>query len=120
MHRIRKSVIALMALLMIAGVPLTADTMSVTWEWLLDDPEVTVYRYQLDGEDPDGWTEIGGDESTLSLSIQLMQLYPIPLSISAEPGSAPLIAVFMAMPSPADERGMNTWAESNDEPRAVA
>ena len=68
MHRIRKSVIALMALLMIAGVPLTADTMSVTWEWLLDDPEVTVYRYQLDGEDPDGWTEIGGDESTLSLS----------------------------------------------------
>ncbi len=67
MQRIRKIIIALTAMLMIAAVPLAASTMTVTWEWLLDDPEVTAYRYQLGGEDPDGWTVIGGDVNTLEI-----------------------------------------------------
>ena len=63
-----KLMLALAVLLVFGLSGLSAVGMTVSWEWLLDDPEVTVYRYQLDGEDPDGWTEIGGDESTLSLS----------------------------------------------------
>ena len=38
--------------------------MTVEWEWLLDDPDVTAYRYQLGGEDPDGWIVVSADTST--------------------------------------------------------
>ena len=38
-----------------------AQEMSVTWEWLLDDPEVNYYRYQLNGTEDDGWTVVSGD-----------------------------------------------------------
>ena len=55
----RRILVLLSALLILSS--LSAGTMTAEWEWLLDDPDVTVYRYQLDGEDPDGWTEVSGD-----------------------------------------------------------
>ena len=41
--------------------------MTAQWSWILDDPDVTAYRYQLDGEDPDGWTEVSGDTDSVTI-----------------------------------------------------
>lgn len=41
-----------------------AQEMSVTWEWLLDDPAVNYYRYQLNGTDDNGWTVVSGTTSS--------------------------------------------------------
>ncbi|MDY5931274.1 MAG: hypothetical protein SPJ34_04500 [Candidatus Ornithospirochaeta sp.] len=57
MHRIKKTLIVLVALMMILS-PLSAKKMNVSWEWLLDDPDVTAYRYQLDSLSDDGWTVV--------------------------------------------------------------
>ncbi len=55
----------ILAIVMIAFMTsLTAASMTVEWEWLLDDPEVTAYRYQLGGEDPDGWIVVSADTDT--------------------------------------------------------
>ena len=64
----RKTVIVLLALLVMIALPLTAAEMVARWTWELDDPDVTVYRYQLDGEDPDGWTELSADTNYLEMT----------------------------------------------------
>ncbi len=57
-------VIFIVALLAMVILPLSAKkAMNVSWEWLLSDPEVTAYRYQLNGEDADGWTVVDGNTS---------------------------------------------------------
>ena len=53
---------------MLLSIPLAAQEMSVKWEWTLDDPDVTAYRYQLGGENPDGWTVLPPDTSSLELT----------------------------------------------------
>ena len=59
----------ILAIVMIAFMTsLTAASMTVEWEWLLDDPEVTAYRYQLGGEDPDGWIVVSADTSSYRAS----------------------------------------------------
>ena len=61
----RRILVLFSALLILSS--LSARTMTAEWEWLLDDPDVTVYRYQLDGEDPDGWTEVSGDTDSVTI-----------------------------------------------------
>ena len=68
MQRFKKLIIALIAVLMIISVPLAAAEMSVRWEWALDDPDATLYRYQIGGEDPDSWTVLDPDTDSLELS----------------------------------------------------
>ena len=68
MQRFKKFIIVLTAVLMILSVPLAAAEMSVRWEWALDDPDVTMYRYQIGGEDPDGWTVLPQDTDSLEIS----------------------------------------------------
>lgn len=55
-------------LFMLILLPLSAArTMSVTWNWVLNDPDVKEYRYQIDKEDADGWTVVGGKTSSCTL-----------------------------------------------------
>ena len=61
----RRILVLLSALLILSS--LSAGTMTAEWEWLLDDPDVTVYRYQLDGEDPDGRTKESGDTDSVTI-----------------------------------------------------
>lgn len=57
-------VIFIIALLAMVVLPLSArKAMNVSWEWLLSDPDVTAYRYQLNGEAEDGWTVVDGKTS---------------------------------------------------------
>ena len=64
MHKPLKYVLILAVVLFAALGQLAAASMTVEWEWLLDDPDVTAYRYQLGGEDPDGWIVVSADTST--------------------------------------------------------
>ena len=54
--------------MMILSVPLAAAEMTVRWAWTLDDPDVTAYRYQVGGENPDSWTILPADTDSLELS----------------------------------------------------
>lgn len=54
-------VIFIAALLAMVVLPLSAKkAMVVSWEWELSDSDVTAYRYQLNGEEEDGWTVVDG------------------------------------------------------------
>ena len=64
MHKPLKYVLILAVVFFAALGQLAAASMTVEWEWLLDDPDVTAYRYQLGGEDPDGWIVVSADTST--------------------------------------------------------
>lgn len=59
----KKLLMVLSVMLLAAAAVFAAQEMSVTWEWLLDDPEVNYYRYQLDGMDENNWTVVSGDVS---------------------------------------------------------
>ena len=57
-------VIFVLAMLLMVVLPLSArKAMNVSWEWLLSDPDVTAYRYQLNGEDGE-WTVVDGKTSS--------------------------------------------------------
>ena len=60
----KKFMLFLAAFLMLISPLAAAQAMSVTWEWLLDDPEVNYYRYQLNAQDDDGWTTVDGTVSS--------------------------------------------------------
>lgn len=54
-------VVFITALFMLVILPLSAArTMSVTWNWVLGDPDIKEYRYQINKEDADGWTVVDG------------------------------------------------------------
>ena len=58
-------VLLFIAIVLCISLPLSAaKMMNVTWQWLLHDPYVTSYRYQLDGENEDGWTVVSADTDT--------------------------------------------------------
>ncbi|MGD1823207.1 MAG: hypothetical protein ACPKM0_10660 [Pleomorphochaeta sp.] len=60
----KKRFITLLALLVLLPVMAFATEVVITWEWMLDDPQITGFRYQLDGEDPDNWTVVDGMTSS--------------------------------------------------------
>ena len=58
-------------LLLVALVLFTASLFAapvvVTWEWMLEDPNVTTFRYQLDGENPEDWIVVDSSVTTYSV-----------------------------------------------------
>ncbi len=66
MKNLKKAIFALLALAMVISPLTAAQVMNVTWQWNLEDPDVTAYRYQLGGENADGWTVVSGDVSSFS------------------------------------------------------
>jgi len=65
MNRIKGIMLFFAALLMVAG-PLAAAEVDITWEWLNIDPEVTCFRYQIDGEAEDAWTVVPSDVTSFT------------------------------------------------------
>lgn len=54
-------VIFILGLLLMVVLPLSAKkTMSVTWQWVLSDENVTAYRYQINGEKDGEWITVDG------------------------------------------------------------
>ncbi|NCC12016.1 MAG: hypothetical protein EOM32_01445 [Spirochaetia bacterium] len=54
----KRKFIAVLAALILLPTFLFAVPVVVTWEWLLEDPMVTTFRYQIDGEEEDKWTVV--------------------------------------------------------------
>jgi len=63
----KKRSLLLVALVLFAA-SLFAAPVVVTWEWMLEDPNVTTFRYQVDGENPDGWIVV--DSSVTSYTVK--------------------------------------------------
>lgn len=47
---------------------ISAGTVDITWKWTVNDPAVTTFRYQVDGEEPENWNYV--DRSVLSHAIR--------------------------------------------------
>lgn len=60
----KKRIITLLTLLVLLPVMAFATEVVITWEWMLDDPQITGFRYQLNSEDPDNWTVVDGMTSS--------------------------------------------------------
>lgn len=59
---------ALVSVLLVLAIVVPAfATVNVTWEWVLEDPEVQYFRYQLGGEAADGWTVVPSDTTSYEL-----------------------------------------------------
>ena len=63
-----KKCIALLIALVLIPATLFAVPVVVTWEWMLEDPMVTTFRYQIDGEADDQWTVV--DASVTSYTVR--------------------------------------------------
>lgn len=63
MRNLKKSLFATLILALVLSPIFAIQVMNVTWQWSLDDKDVTAYRYQLNSESDAGWTVVGGDVS---------------------------------------------------------
>ena len=96
-----KKLVLLIAALFLIVTPVFAAKIAVTWEWLLADPDVQYFRYQVDGEDPTGWTVVTSEvtnysvqnlDGSSSYTLYLQQSYDgIYWSASAMATSAPVV-----------------------------
>nr|WP_321305221.1 hypothetical protein [uncultured Sphaerochaeta sp.] len=80
----KRKFITVLAVLILLPAFLFAVPVVVTWEWLLEDPLVTTFRYQVDGEEEDNWTVVDssvtsyterGLDGTVDHSLYLQQSY---------------------------------------------
>ena len=80
----KRKFIAVLAALILLPAFLFAVPVVVTWEWLLEDPMVTTFRYQIDGEEEEKWTVVDssvtsyterGLDGTKSHTLYLQQSY---------------------------------------------
>lgn len=63
-----KKILMVVFCIFLLAVPVFAsDTVNIKWTWLLEDPEVNYYRYQLDAMDPSGWIVVGGTVSSYQI-----------------------------------------------------
>ena len=96
-----KRLILLIAALFLIVTPLFAAKVAVTWEWLLSDPDVQYFRYQVGGEDPTKWVVVTSDVTSYeeqgldgsgSYTLYLQQSYDgIYWSVSASATSMPIV-----------------------------
>lgn len=68
-HPAKKFIAAVLFLILFSLSSAAARDGIVTWMWFENDPMVGYYRYQVDGEDEDGWTVV--DWSVTEVSIEL-------------------------------------------------
>jgi hypothetical protein len=64
----KKRILTIFALLIMIPTMIFATEVAITWEWMVDDPQVTGFRYQLNDENPDAWTVV--DANTTMAVIQ--------------------------------------------------
>jgi hypothetical protein len=61
----RVMLVLTMVLAMLA--PLWAKEISITWEWDRADDQVTAFRYQVNGQEPDAWIVVDGSVTRYSI-----------------------------------------------------
>lgn len=82
--RIKRILGLVCAIAVLVPAMLMARPVAITWDWFQNDPDVTYFRYQLNGEDADGWTVIEADvltytsdalDGTVAQALYLQQSY---------------------------------------------
>lgn len=63
---LRMGLVFTVVLLLCAASPLFAELITIDWEWDAADEDVVAFRYQLDAEDPDGWTVVDASVTEFS------------------------------------------------------
>lgn len=66
MKKLSKICFVLLLLLTVLLSTVAAATMNVNWQWILNDPDVTAYRYQLNGEEDGNWIVVDGATSSFT------------------------------------------------------
>lgn len=66
MKKLSKICFVLLLLLTVLLSTVAAATMNVSWQWILNDPDVTAYRYQLNGEEDGNWIVVDGTTSSFT------------------------------------------------------
>lgn len=66
MKKLSKICFVLLLLLTVLLSTVAAATMNVSWQWILNDPDVTAYRYQLNGEEDGNWIVVDGATSSFT------------------------------------------------------
>jgi len=109
----RTKFIALLTALVLLPAVLFAVPVVVTWEWLLEDPMVTTFRYQVDGEADDKWNVVDssvtsyterGLDGALAHTLYLQQSYDgVNFSGSAISVAEPMFPVVEELPVIAEE-----------------
>jgi hypothetical protein len=94
-----------------------AADVAITWEWMVDDPQVSGFRYQLNDENPDNWTVV--DANTTMAVIQNLdgsKEYSLYLQQTFDGVNWSESSVSVAMPLyGADEEMMDDMAAPMDE-----
>ncbi len=109
----KRKFIAVIAVLLILPAVLFATPVVVTWEWLLEDPLVTTFRYQVDGEDEANWTVVDssvtsyvaeGLDGSMAHTLYLQQSYDgIHFSGSAQSVAEAMFPAEAAVPEVASQ-----------------
>lgn len=66
MKKLSKICFVLLLLLTVLLSTVAAATMNVSWQWILNDLDVTAYRYQLNGEEDGNWIVVDGTTSSFT------------------------------------------------------
>lgn len=113
----KKRALTLLALLFIVPAMLFATDVVITWEWMLDDPQVTGFRYQLDDENPDDWVVVSADETTATFQhLDGSKEYSLYLQQTYDGVNWSASAVSIAYPLFEDE-SVKTIEEPMEEPK---
>jgi hypothetical protein len=97
-----KKLIAMLFSLVLIPATLFSMPVVVTWEWMLEDPMVTSFRYQVDGEETSAWTVVDSSVTTYTVkgldgsiahTLYLQQSYDgVNFSASSLSSSEPILA----------------------------
>lgn len=63
-----KRILIVLSLLVMTLLPLAAAQVTVDWNWVVNDPGVQYFRYQMDGQSEDGWTVVDSSVTSYSAS----------------------------------------------------
>ena len=63
---LRMGLVFMVVFLLCSASPLFAELITIDWEWDAADEDVVAFRYQLDAEDPDGWTVVDASVTEFS------------------------------------------------------
>ena len=61
------SIVLLLIIALAAFAVFAADETIIKWTWDMNDNDVTAFRYQINGENPDGWRVVDATEREYSL-----------------------------------------------------
>jgi hypothetical protein len=109
----KKRFLAVLALLVIVPTMIFATNVAITWEWMIDDPQVTGFRYQLNDENSENWVVVSGDttmviiqdlEGSAEYSLYLQQTFDgVNWSDSAVSVAYPLFEAEPVIEAPMEE-----------------